>query len=130
MAAWSWAGGRRPALRRRARKPPRSAFLVRRVRKTTTAGRARSPAIGIVGAALPRVRHLRYLVAAFRHDFVRQDHAPGLVRAAGRRQRLEQAAEPAAVRRLRARRLDSWRQRSIVGRSRAGLLLVSESLST
>ena len=58
--------------------------------------------------------------------FVRQDHAAGLVRAAGRRQRSEQAAQPPAVRRLRARAVDSRRQRSIVGRSRARLMLVRE----
>jgi len=50
--------------------------------------------------------------------------AAGLVRAAGRRQRSEQAAQPPAVRRLRARAVDSRRQRSIVGRSRARLVLV------
>jgi hypothetical protein len=114
--------------------------------------RAQTAAIGVFGApgskdrygwvALARrqsgsweahfsgLRDLRYLVAARRHGFVRQDHAAGLVRAASRRQRSEQAAEPPAVRRLRARGVDSRRQRSIVGRSRARLVLVSESVPT
>jgi hypothetical protein len=87
-------------------------------------GRAQSPRVGRVGAALHRLRHLRYVAAASRDDFIRQDHAAGLVRAAGQRQRSDQAAKPAAVRRLRARAGNARRHRPLVGRGRPGLVLV------
>jgi hypothetical protein len=89
-------------------------------------GRAQSPRVGLVGAALHRLRDLRYVAAASRHDLVGQDRAAGLVRAAGRRQRPDQAAEPAAVRRLRARALNARRHRSLVGGGRTCLMLVSK----
>ena len=71
-------------------------------------------------------RQAAHTIAASRHDFICENNAAGLVRAAGRGQRSKQAAEPATVRRLRTRAVDARRQRSIMGRSRSGLMLVSE----
>jgi hypothetical protein len=98
--------------------------------QATHAAAAPAPLATGASSQFQRLCHLGYFVAASRYSFIRQDDAAGLVRAAGRRQRSEQAAEPPAVRRLRARTLDSRRQRPIVGRSRARLVLVSARLST
>ena len=104
------------------------AVLRARLEGALRLGRAQSPRVGLVGTAFQWLRDLRYVVAASRHDLVRQNHAAGLVRAAGRRQRSDQAAKPAAVRRLRARAGDAQRHRSLVGRGRPGLMLVSNGV--
>jgi len=111
-----------------AARPDRSTerFWRARLEGALRLGRDWSPPVRVVGGEFQRLRDLRHLIAASRHDFICENNAAGLVRAAGRGQRSKQAAEPATVRRLRTRAVDARRQRSIMGRSRSGLMLVSE----
>src|SRR5262245_57564693 len=90
-------------------------------------GRAQSPAGRFVGAALQRLQHLRYVIAAARHHLVGENDAAGLVGTAGRNERSDQAAEQAADGCLRARPRNPRRERAVVGRGRPGIMLVSSS---
>ncbi len=108
-----------------ASRPPRSAFLVLGLQGALRLGRAQSPAVRFLGAAFQRLRDLRYVIAAARHHIVRENDAAGLVGTAGRQQRSDQAAEPAAYGCLRARARNSRRERAVVGRGRPGIMLVS-----
>src|SRR5262245_5301342 len=105
--------------------PPGDRFWGAGLQGALRLGRAQSPAVRFLGAALQRLRDLRHLIAAAGHHLVRENDAAGLVGTAGRNERSGQAAEQAADGRLRARALNSRRERAIVGRGRPGIVLVS-----
>jgi len=110
--------------------PPLAAPVGARVRcsrckRALRLGRVGPPAVGRLGAAFQWLYDLGHVSAAVGHGVERTNHAAGLVGAARGDQRSDQAAEPAAEWRLRARAVDARWHWPAVGRGRSGIMLVS-----
>src|SRR5215468_10497679 len=108
-----------------ASRPPRSAFLVLRAPRNTTAGSRSVAGRLALGCRISTATAFRYVIAAAGHHLVGENDAAGLVGTAGWNERSDQAAEQAADGRLRARARNSRRGRAAVGRGRPGIMLVS-----